>query len=109
MDAIDLYQIHWPVPDPAEMDEGWSTLAALREEGKVRFIGVSNYDVDQLRRASDIAPVTSLQPRYSLIHREIEQDVLPVPAERRRRHRLLADGGGPAHGQDDARARRGVP
>ncbi len=77
VDAIDLYQIHWPVPDPAEMDEGWSTLAALREEGKVRFIGVSNYDVDQLRRASDIAPVTSLQPRYSLIHREIEQDVLP--------------------------------
>ena len=77
VDAIDLYQIHWPVPDPAEMDEGWSTLAALRAEGKVRFIGVSNYDVDQLRRASDIAPVTSLQPRYSLIHREIEQDVLP--------------------------------
>jgi aryl-alcohol dehydrogenase-like predicted oxidoreductase len=77
VDAIDLYQIHWPVPDPAEMDEGWSTLAALRAEGKVRFIGVSNYDVDQLRRASDIAPVTSVQPRYSLIHREIEQDVLP--------------------------------
>jgi aryl-alcohol dehydrogenase-like predicted oxidoreductase len=77
VDAIDLYQIHWPVPDPAEMDEGWSALAALKEEGKVRFIGVSNYDVDQLRRAADLSPVTSVQPRYSLLHREIEQDVLP--------------------------------
>jgi aryl-alcohol dehydrogenase-like predicted oxidoreductase len=77
VDAIDLYQIHWPVPDPAEMDEGWSALAALKEEGKVRNIGVSNYDVDQLRRAADLAPVTSLQPRYSLVHREVEQDVLP--------------------------------
>jgi aryl-alcohol dehydrogenase-like predicted oxidoreductase len=77
VEAIDLYQIHWPVPDPAEMDEGWSTLAALQQEGKVRWIGVSNYDVEQLACAAALAPVTSLQPRYSLLHREIEQDVLP--------------------------------
>ncbi|WP_242343293.1 aldo/keto reductase [Anaeromyxobacter terrae] len=81
VEAIDLYQIHWPVQDPAEMDEGWSTLAALQEEGKVRFIGVSNYDAEQLRRAMDVAKVTSLQPRYSLLHRDIEQDVLPYCRE----------------------------
>jgi aryl-alcohol dehydrogenase-like predicted oxidoreductase len=77
VEAIDLYQIHWPVPDPAEMYEGWSTLAALQQEGKVRWIGVSNYDVEQLACAADLAPVTSLQPRYSLLHRDIEQGVLP--------------------------------
>ncbi|WP_242360966.1 aldo/keto reductase [Anaeromyxobacter sp. SG17] len=81
VDAIDLYQIHWPVQDPAEMDEGWSTLAALKQEGKVRFVGVSNYDCEQLRRACDVAPVTSVQPRYSLLHRDVEQDLLPYCRE----------------------------
>ncbi|HSN92836.1 MAG TPA: aldo/keto reductase [Anaeromyxobacteraceae bacterium] len=76
-EAIDLYQIHWPVQDPAEMDEGWSTLAALKKEGKVRWIGVSNYAVPDLERAKAIAPVSSLQPRYSLLHREVEAEVLP--------------------------------
>jgi aryl-alcohol dehydrogenase-like predicted oxidoreductase len=78
VDVIDLYQIHWPPdPDSLELEEGWSTLADLKREGKVRWIGVSNFNVQQLRRAQDIAPVTSLQPRYSLVHREIEDKILP--------------------------------
>jgi aryl-alcohol dehydrogenase-like predicted oxidoreductase len=78
LDVIDLYQIHWPPePDSPELEEGWSTLAELKREGKVRWIGVSNFDVQQLRRAQAIAPVSSLQPRYSLVHREIEDEILP--------------------------------
>jgi aryl-alcohol dehydrogenase-like predicted oxidoreductase len=78
LDAIDLYQIHWPPdPDSPELEEGWSTLADLNREGKVRWIGVSNFNVQQLQRAQAIAPLTSLQPPYSLIHREIESEILP--------------------------------
>ena len=78
VDVIDLYQIHWPPePESPELEEGWSTLADLKREGKVRWIGVSNFNVQQLRRAQAIAPVTSLQPRYSLVHREIEDEILP--------------------------------
>ncbi|HKN71199.1 MAG TPA: aldo/keto reductase [Terriglobales bacterium] len=78
VDVIDLYQIHWPPdPDSPELEEGWSTLADLKREGEVRWIGVSNFNVQQLRRAQSIAPVTSLQPRYSLVHREIEDEILP--------------------------------
>jgi len=78
VDAIDLYQIHWPPdPDSPELEEGWSTLADLKREGKVRWIGVSNFNVQQLLRAQAIARVTSLQPRYSLVHREIENEILP--------------------------------
>jgi aryl-alcohol dehydrogenase-like predicted oxidoreductase len=78
VDAIDLYQIHWPPdPDSPALEEGWSTLADLKREGKVRWIGVSNFNVEQLQRAQAIAPVTSLQPRYSLVHREIEDKILP--------------------------------
>src|ERR1700693_1355179 len=78
IDVIDLYQIHWPPdPDSDELEEGWSTLVDLKREGKVRWIGVSNFDVQQLRRAQAIAPVTSLQPPYSLLHREIEDEILP--------------------------------
>jgi aryl-alcohol dehydrogenase-like predicted oxidoreductase len=76
VDALDLYQIHWPLPDE-EIEEGWATMAKLREEGKVRNIGVSNFDAGQMRRALAIAPITSLQPRYSLIHREAEDETLP--------------------------------
>jgi aryl-alcohol dehydrogenase-like predicted oxidoreductase len=76
VDAIDLYQIHWPNPDH-DIEEGWATMAALQAEGKVRNIGVSNFNVAQLTRAQLIAPITSLQPRYSLIHREIEAEILP--------------------------------
>ena len=78
VDVIDLYQIHWPPnPDSSDLEEGWSTLAELKREGKVRWIGVSNFNVDQLKRAAAIAPITSLQPRYSLIHREVETEILP--------------------------------
>jgi aryl-alcohol dehydrogenase-like predicted oxidoreductase len=78
VEVIDLYQIHWPPdPDSPALEEGWSTLADLKREGKVRWIGVSNFDIQQLRRAQAIAPVTSLQPPYSLVHREIESDILP--------------------------------
>ncbi|MGA2416604.1 MAG: aldo/keto reductase [Candidatus Sulfotelmatobacter sp.] len=78
VDAIDLYQIHWPPdPDSPALEEGWSTLADLKREGKVRWIGVSNFNVKQLRRAQAIAPVTSLQPPYSLLHRDIEDEILP--------------------------------
>ncbi len=78
VDVIDLYQIHWPPdPDSPALEEGWSTLADLKREGKVRWIGVSNFNVKQLKRAKAIAPVTSLQPPYSLIHREVEDEILP--------------------------------
>ncbi len=78
VDVIDLYQIHWPPdPDSAELEEGWSTLASLQRQGKMRWIGVSNFNVQQLRRAQAMARVTSLQPPYSLVHREIENQLLP--------------------------------
>jgi len=78
VDCIDLYQIHWPPePDSPELEEGWSILAALQRQGKVRWIGVSNFDVKQMRRAQSIATITSLQPPYSLINRGVEQDILP--------------------------------
>ncbi len=80
VDTIDLYQIHWPEPDN-EVEEGWTELAKLKEEGKVRWIGVSNFSVDQLKRAAAIAPITSLQPPYSLVSPEIEEDILPYCAE----------------------------
>jgi aryl-alcohol dehydrogenase-like predicted oxidoreductase len=78
VDVIDLYQIHWPPEDngPA-LEESWQTMAALQKEGKVRWIGVSNYDPSQLQRCEKIAPVTSLQPPYSLIRRQIESEILP--------------------------------
>jgi aryl-alcohol dehydrogenase-like predicted oxidoreductase len=79
VDAIDLYQIHWPDPD-AEIEEGWTAMAALKEEGKIRNIGVSNFNVAQMQRAQAIAPITSLQPRYSLVHRDIEHEILPLVA-----------------------------
>jgi aryl-alcohol dehydrogenase-like predicted oxidoreductase len=79
VEAIDLYQVHWPDPD-ADIEEGWGALAALKREGKVRHIGVSNFNVAQMQRAQAIAPITSLQPRYSLLHREIESEALPFCA-----------------------------
>jgi aryl-alcohol dehydrogenase-like predicted oxidoreductase len=80
VDAIDLYQIHWPDPAP-DIEEGWSALAELKDRGLVRHIGVSNFGVEQLRRIEQIAPVETLQPPYSLVAREIEDEVLPF-AER---------------------------
>jgi len=80
VDAIDLYQIHWPEPDE-DIEEGWDTLAKLKEEGKVRWIGVSNFNVEQMNRIARIAPITSLQPPYSIISPEIEEAILPYCAE----------------------------
>ena len=78
VDVSDLYQMHWPPEDNGPgLEEAWSTMAALKKEGKVRWIGVSNFDVSQLQRAEKIAPVTSLQPPYSLIRRRIESEILP--------------------------------
>ena len=76
VDTIDLYQIHWPNPDD-EVEEGWETLARLREAGQARWIGVSNFTVDQMKRAMKIAPITSLQPPYSMLRRAIEAEILP--------------------------------
>jgi aryl-alcohol dehydrogenase-like predicted oxidoreductase len=76
VDTIDLYQVHWPDPDP-EIEEGWEALAHLREQGKVRWIGVSNFSVAQMKRAQKIAPITSLQPPYSMLRRAIETEILP--------------------------------
>jgi aryl-alcohol dehydrogenase-like predicted oxidoreductase len=75
--AIDLYQIHWPADDLAETEEGWATMAELQGEGKVRWIGVSNFNVQELQKAHEIMPVASLQPPYSLIRRDTEKDLLP--------------------------------
>jgi aryl-alcohol dehydrogenase-like predicted oxidoreductase len=80
VDAIDLYQIHWPNPDD-EIEEGWEALARLKEQGKLRYIGVSNFNVAQIKRAQAIAPVTSLQPPYSLLNRNAEAELLPYCLE----------------------------
>jgi aryl-alcohol dehydrogenase-like predicted oxidoreductase len=77
VETIDLYQIHWPTDDLAETEEGWTELAKLQKEGKVRWIGVSNFSAEELRHAQAIAPITSLQPPYSLIRRDVEEEVLP--------------------------------
>ncbi len=76
-EAIDLYQVHWPPEEDSEIEEGLAALAGLRREGKVRWIGVSNFDVSRMERARAIAEVTSLQPPYSLVRRGIETDILP--------------------------------
>ena len=80
LDVIDLYQIHWPKPDE-EIEEGWTAMAELQREGKVRWIGVSNFSVDQMKRAQKIAPITSLQPPYSMLKRDYEAEVLPFCRE----------------------------
>ncbi|HEX3803697.1 MAG TPA: aldo/keto reductase [Solirubrobacteraceae bacterium] len=76
VEAIDLYQIHWPNPD-ADIEEAWSALVELKQQGLVRHIGVSNFNVEQLRRVAQIAPVETLQPPYSLVAREVETEILP--------------------------------
>jgi len=75
-DVIDLYQIHWPEPDE-DIEEGWSTLAKLKQEGKVRYIGVSNFSVAQMKRTQKIASIISLQPPYAVVRRNIEHEILP--------------------------------
>ena len=80
VEAIDLYQVHWPVPDE-ELEEGWASMADLQREGNVRWIGASNFSVAQMERAQKIAPITSLQPPYSMINRSIEAEILPFCAK----------------------------
>ena len=79
VDAIDLYQVHWPVD--ADLEEAWRMMETLRSEGKVRFIGVSNYNIQQIGKCMEIAPVSSLQPPYSLLSREYEKEILPFCKE----------------------------
>jgi len=76
VETIDLYQIHWPDPDE-DLEEGWAACVALLSAGKVRHIGVSNFDISQLDRANVVATVETLQPPYSLINRGIEDEILP--------------------------------
>jgi len=76
VETIDLYQVHWPNPE-AEIEEGWEALARFKEEGKVRWIGVSNFTVEQMKRALKVAQITSLQPPYSMLRRAVEEQVLP--------------------------------
>ena len=80
VETIDLYQIHWPDPE-GEIEEGWETLASFQKQGKVRYIGVSNFNVEQMKRAQKIAPITSLQPPYSMLNRGVEAEVLPFCEE----------------------------
>lgn len=80
VDTIDLYQIHWPNPEQ-EIEEGWEAMARLKEQGKVRYIGVSNFNAAQMERARKIAPITSLQPPYSLLNRLVEAETLPYCRE----------------------------
>lgn len=75
VEVIDLYQMHWPQPDE-KIEEGWETMARLKDEGKVRHIGVSNFSVEQMRRVQGIHPIASLQPPYSMLRRGIEEDIL---------------------------------
>jgi aryl-alcohol dehydrogenase-like predicted oxidoreductase len=82
VEAIDLYQIHWPSPDE-DIEEGWATFAELKAEGLVRHIGVSNFDVEQLRRIQPIAPVEAFQPPYSLVDRDVEHEILPFAGQER--------------------------
>ena len=77
VEVIDLYQVHWSADEMPETEEGWATMAALQKEGKVRWIGVSNFSREELEKAQAIAPITSLQPPYSLLKRDVENDQLP--------------------------------
>jgi aryl-alcohol dehydrogenase-like predicted oxidoreductase len=76
IDVIELYQIHWPEPDE-DVEEGWQTMLKLKEEGKARWVGLSNFSAEQMTRAGKFGPITSLQPPYSLIRPEVEASILP--------------------------------
>jgi aryl-alcohol dehydrogenase-like predicted oxidoreductase len=80
VETIDLYQIHWPMPEE-EIEAAWEMLARLQQQGKIRWIGVSNFNVDQMKRVQKIAPITSLQPPYSMLRRAVEAEILPYAKE----------------------------
>jgi len=75
IDAIDLYHIHWPIPDE-DIEEAWAVIGDLIKEGKVRYAGVSNFNVEQIKRMQPVHPVASLQPPYNMLNRGIEEDLL---------------------------------
>lgn len=81
VDVIDLYQIHWPEPEE-DIEEAWETMLDLKRQGKVRWIGVSNFSLSQLKRLETYGEITSLQPPYNLLARGIEQEILPYCAEK---------------------------
>ena len=76
VDAIDLYQMHWPEPDE-DIEEGWQEMLRLRAEGKVRWVGVSNFSAEQMARVAKLGPITSLQPPYSMVRPEVEEGIFP--------------------------------
>lgn len=80
VEVIDLYQVHWP-HDEEHLAEGWSTIADLVKEGKIRYAGVSNFTIDQIERVRAIHPVASMQPPYSMLERDAEQELLPYCAK----------------------------
>ncbi len=80
LDVIDLYQVHWPNPEE-QIEEGWETLAKLKQEGKIRYLGVSNFSVEQMQRVQKIAPITSAQPPYSLVNPKVQEEILPFCLE----------------------------
>ncbi len=82
VDVIDLYQMHWPQPEE-EIEEGWEAMAQLVKEGKVRYLGVSNFSVAQMQRMQAIHPIASLQPPYSMLRRDIESEILPFCSRQR--------------------------
>jgi aryl-alcohol dehydrogenase-like predicted oxidoreductase len=88
--AIDLYQIHWPAwrdapesASPGSIEEAVGALARLKDQGKIRHIGVSNFNAQQMQRAQKVAPITSLQPPYSLVATEVEATILPYALSQR--------------------------
>lgn len=80
LETVDLYQVHWPNPED-QIEEGWQELAKLKQEGKIRYIGVSNFSVEQMKRVQKIAPITSAQPPYSLVNPKVQDEVLPFCLE----------------------------
>lgn len=79
-DWIDLYQVHWPDPDP-QIEEAWEEIAKAVKAGKVRYAGVSNFGPAQMQRIQRIHPITSLQPPYSMLRRDVEREILPFCGE----------------------------
>jgi aryl-alcohol dehydrogenase-like predicted oxidoreductase len=82
VERIDLYQMHWPDPEP-DIEEAWEEMARLQKEGKVRYLGVSNYSVSQMERVAPIHPISSLQPPYSMLRRDVERELLDYCAKHR--------------------------
>jgi len=80
IETIDLYQIHWPEPDE-DLEQAWEEMARLAEEGKIRYLGASNFSIEQIERTRKIHPIASLQPPYSMLHRQVEDELLACCAQ----------------------------